>query len=439
MKAAKTLLNPPRALLILFLIVSTLGTMLLKLPQATTTSVTWLDSWFTAISAITVTGLIVVDTGSTYTMFGEIIILFLIQVGGLGIMSFAIIIFILIGKKIGVSERLLISQSLNQKGLGGVIKLVRKVFIFSLLIEIIGAVILSVRWISVYGVGNGIYAAIFHSISAYNNAGFSIWDDSLSAYVSDPIVNIVITLLFILGGIGFTVLIDLKEKKHFRHLSLHTKLMVVGTVVINLIAFIVILTLEWNNSETLGPLNGVGKGWGAFFQAVSPRTAGFNSIDSGSLDDASLFFTMCLMFIGAGSASTGGGIKLTTFIAMLLSVNTFLKGKNEITVFHKTLAFTVVIKGLAITVISTGVVFLGVFILELTQESSFIVILYEVVSAFGTVGLSMGLTTQLNAIGKVTLIILMMVGKLGPLTLAFIFASKKTPKIRYPNEEVLTG
>ncbi|MDQ0484269.1 TrkH family potassium uptake protein [Guptibacillus hwajinpoensis] len=439
MKAGKTLFNPPRALLILFLIVSTLGTMLLKLPQATTTSVTWLDSWFTAISAITVTGLVVVDTGSTYTMFGEIVILFLIQVGGLGIMSFAIIIFILIGKKIGVSERLLISQSLNQKGLGGVIKLVRNLFIFSLLIEVIGAVILSVRWMPVYGVGNGIYAAIFHSISAYNNAGFSIWADSLSAYVSDPIVNIVITLLFILGGIGFTVLIDLKEKKHFRHLSLHTKLMVVGTVVINLIAFFIILTLEWNNPATLGPLNGVGKGWGAFFQAVSPRTAGFNSIDIGSMEEASLFFTMCLMFIGAGSASTGGGIKLTTFMAMLLSVNTFLKGKNEITVFHKTLAFTVVIKALAITVISTGVVFLGVFILELTQESSFMVNLYEVVSAFGTVGLSMGLTTHLNGIGKVTLIIIMMVGKLGPLTLAFIFASKRTPKIRYPSEEVLTG
>jgi trk system potassium uptake protein len=439
MKLKELFLHPPRALLLLFLIVSTIGTVLLKLPQATTTPVSWLDAWFTAISAITVTGLVVVDTGSVYTVFGQVVIMLLIQVGGLGIMSFAVVIFLLIGKKIGISQRLLITQALNQKGMGGIIKLVRSLFIFSIVIEIIGAILLSARWIPEYGVGTGIYVAIFHAISAYNNAGFSIWSDSLSSYAGDPIINLVIVMLFILGGIGFTVLIDLKEKKHFREWTLHTKLMVIGSLFINALAFLVIITLEWNNASTLGQLNGPGKGWAALFQALTPRTAGFNTIDIGSMEEASLFFTICLMFIGAGSASTGGGIKLTTFIAMLLSVNTFLKGKNEVTIFHKTLAFSVIIKALAITVISTGVVLVGVFILELTQGSPFLANLFEVVSAFGTVGLSMGITGSLDGIGKLTIIVIMMVGKLGPLTLAFIFASKKTPKIRYPEEEVLTG
>ncbi|MYL65658.1 Ktr system potassium transporter B [Bacillus hwajinpoensis] len=439
MKLKELFLHPPRALLLLFLIVSTIGTVLLKLPQATTTPVSWLDAWFTAISAITVTGLVVVDTGSVYTVFGQVVIMLLIQVGGLGIMSFAVVIFLLIGKKIGISQRLLITQALNQKGMGGIIKLVRSLFIFSIVIEIIGAILLSARWIPEYGMGTGIYVAIFHAISAYNNAGFSIWSDSLSSYVGDPIINLVIVMLFILGGIGFTVLIDLKNKKHFREWTLHTKLMVIGSLFINALAFLVIITLEWNNASTLGQLNGAGKGWAAFFQALTPRTAGFNTIDIGSMEEASLFFIICLMFIGAGSASTGGGIKLTTFIAMLLSVNTFLKGKNEVTIFHKTLAFSVIIKALAITVISTVVVLVGVFILELTQDSPFLANLFEVVSAFGTVGLSMGITGSLDGIGKLTIIVIMMVGKLGPLTLAFIFASKKTPKIRYPEEEVLTG
>ncbi|MCA0989019.1 TrkH family potassium uptake protein [Guptibacillus algicola] len=439
MNPLKSLLNPPRTLLLIFIVVSTVGMILLKLPQSTTTSITWTDAWFTAVSAITVTGLAVVDTGTTYTTFGQIIILLLIQVGGLGIMTFAALVFILIGKKIGVSQRLLIMQSLNQGKMGGIIKLVQSLLLFSLFIEAVGALFLFIRWIPELGISEGMYAAIFHSISAYNNAGFSIWTDSLTTYVSDPIVNLVITMLFILGGIGFTVLVDLKNKKHFREFSLHTKLMIVGTVAINIIAFVVILLLEWNNKATLGSLDMMGKVWAAFFQAVTPRTAGFNSIDITSMEETSLFFMIILMFIGAGSGSTGGGIKLTTFIAMILSVNTFLKGKNEITVFHKTVPFSIVVKALAITVISSGVVLTGVFLLDLTQRAPFLPILFEVVSAFGTVGLSMGLTGDLNEIGKVTLIFLMMIGKLGPLTLAFSLASKKVSKIRYPEEELYTG
>lgn len=439
MNPLKSLLNPPRTLLFVFLIVSTVGMLLLKLPQSSTKTISWMDAWFTAISAITVTGLTVIDTGTIYTRFGQIVILLLIQVGGLGIMSFAALVFILIGKKIGISQRLLIMQSLNQGRIGGIVKLVQSLLLFSISIEAIGALILAIRWIPDYGIKEGIFAAVFHSISAYNNAGFSIWTNNLSSYVSDPIVNIVITMLFMLGGIGFTVLIDLKNKKHFRELSLHTKLMIVGTAGMNIVAFTIILLLEWNNKLTLGSLDIAGKLWGAFFQAVTPRTAGFNSIDIGSMEEASLFFILILMFIGAGSGSTGGGIKLTTFIAMILSVNTFLKGKNEITVFHKTVAFSIVVKALAITVVSTAVVFVGVFLLELTQPSSFLPILFEVVSAFGTVGLSMGLTTELNSFGELILILVMIVGKLGPLTLAFSLASKKVSKIRYPEEEILTG
>ncbi|MFZ0477295.1 MAG: potassium transporter TrkG, partial [Halobacillus sp.] len=225
MKTRMIHMSPPQTLISVFTLFITLGTFLLKLPSATSNGITFMDALFTATSAMTVTGLVVIDTGTAFTLFGQIIILVLIQVGGLGIMTFAVLIYMVLGKKIGIKERLLIQQALNQTSLGGVIRLVRKLFIFSITIEALAVVFLSLRWVPEMGMAKGIYASIFHSISAFNNAGFSIWSDSLSAYAVDPLVNIVITLLFIIGGIGFTVVFDLWRSKEFYHLSLHTKIM----------------------------------------------------------------------------------------------------------------------------------------------------------------------------------------------------------------------
>lgn len=441
MKTKYIKLNPSQLLVLVFLFFIILGTILLKLPISTTTPISLIDALFTVTSAMTVTGLAVVDTGTVFTIFGQLVILTLIQVGGLGIMSFAVLIFIVLGKKIGFKERLIIQQSLNQTSLGGVIKLVKHLFIYSFSIEIIAMLILSIRWVPEYGWGKGMYYSFFHSISAFNNAGFSIWSDSLMKYVGDPLVNLVITFLFIIGGIGFTVLSDIWYKRSFKKLSLHSKLMIGGTFACNLLAMIIVFSLEYGNPNTLGTLSSMGdKLWASYFQAVTPRTAGFNTLDIGSLHEATITFMLLLMFVGAGSASTGGGIKLTTFLVIVLSVLTFLKGKSQIKIGNRAIKDIVVVRSLAISTISILFIFLAVFILNITEPEPFLKILFEVISAFGTVGISMGITADLSDVGKIIIVFIMFLGKLGPLTLAFSLATKlEQEKIRYPSEDILTG
>nr|WP_279600065.1 TrkH family potassium uptake protein [Bacillus sp. B19-2] len=426
-------------LVLVFLFFIILGTLLLKTPAATSKPIGWIDTLFTSTSAMTVTGLAVVDTGTDYTMFGQLMILVLIQVGGLGIMSFAVLIFIMLGKKIGLKERLLIQQSLNQTSLGGIIKLIKSLFIYSFAIEMLAMLILAVKWVPEYGFARGVYYSLFHAVSAFNNAGFSIWPDSLMRYEGDPLVNLVISFLFIIGGIGFTVLSDLWHKRNFKKLSLHSKLMIYGTFIINLSAMIFIFLLEYQNQKTLGMLPPAEKLWGAYFQAVTPRTAGFNTTDIGSLNESTITLLLLLMFVGAGSASTGGGIKLTTFLVILLSVITFLKGKKHISIAKKTLKDQLIIRSLAISTISVLLILAAVFILNMTEPKPFLAILFEVVSAFGTVGLSMGITADLTPVGKILIIFIMFLGKLGPLTLAFSLARPEQENIRYSSEDILTG
>jgi trk system potassium uptake protein len=430
-------MNPARLLTLILFSFIVLGTVLLKLPIAVEQEISWVDAFFTTVSALTVTGLVVVDTGSTFTTFGEVVILLLIQIGGIGIMTFTVLIFLMVGKRIGVKERMLIQQSLNHMSIGGVVALAKKILIVSLIIEAVAFCALSVRWVPEYGWKEGMYVAVFHSISAFNNAGFSIWSDSLSKYVADPIVNLIISLLIILGGLGFTVLIDLWEKKEFRQLKLHTKLMLFGTIFLNLFSMVVIFVLEYQN--TLGNLSWFGKLQASFFQGIVPRTAGFNSVDIGSLNESTLFFIMILMFIGAGSTSTGGGIKLTTFLAITIFVFAFLKNRKEVVLFRKSISDTIVFRALAIAIVSLGVITLSTFLLSITEQGHFLATLFEVVSAFGTVGLSMGITSQLSLFGKMVIAIVMFIGKIGPLTLAYSMTKPDNVVIRYPKEDILTG
>ena len=307
------------------------------------------------------------------------------------------------------------------------------------MIEFVAFLILSIRWVPEYGIQKGLFHSLFNTISAFNNAGFSLWPDNLSRYVGDPIVNLVITGLFITGGIGFTVLLDLWTKRNFRKLSLHSKLMIVGTLIINTVAALMIFILEYTNPGTLGNLPLTEKLWGAYFQGVTPRTAGFNTIDIAQMTPPSLLLIIVLMFIGAGSASTGSGIKLTTFIVMILATITFLRGKSETVVFNRTIKMKTILRALAIIVISFLFVLLTVFILTITEPAPFLDIVFEVVSAFGTVGLSMGLTPELSTLGKSVIMMMMFIGRVCPLTMAFTLAKPTNAPIRHPEDEVITG
>jgi trk system potassium uptake protein TrkH len=431
--------NPSQLLVAIFAVGIAGGSVLLMLPVSTHEPIRWIDALFIATSAMTVTGLATVDPGSTFTYTGQFFIAMLIQLGGLGIMSFGVLIYILLGRKIGIKERLVMQTALNQTSIGGVINLVKYLFFFSLSIEFIAMIFLSFRWIPEYGWSKGLFYSFFHAISAFNNAGFALWPDNLMRYVGDPLVNLVLSSLFIIGGIGFTVLVDVWRKRSFKKFSLHTKLMLVGTLVINVTAMFIIFAIEYSNPATLGDLSSGSKLLASYFQAVTPRTAGFNTLDMASLEDTTLFLMVILMFIGAGSASTGGGIKLTTAIIILLATITFLRGREEISIAKRSINSRYIVKALAITVASLLFVLVAVFILTLSENLTFMEILFEVVSAFGTVGLSMSVTPKLSDLGKEVIIFIMFLGKVGPLTLLFSIAKPQKQKIKYPNEDILTG
>lgn len=432
-------LNPPQLLAIMFLFLVVVGGVLLKLPIATEKDISWLDAFFLSTSAATVTGLAPIDPGSTFTLFGEIVLMVLIQVGGLGIMTFAVLVVIVLGKKIGMKQRMLMQEALNQPSLGGVIRLARNLLLFSLFMECIGVILLAIDWVPKMGWAKGLYYSLFHTIAAFNNAGFALWPDNLSRFVGNPIVNVTITLLIIVGGLGFTVVFDVLYQRRWRKLSLHTKLMLVMTLVVNVVAIVAVFFFEQHNPKTLGSLSLHEQLWAAYFQGITPRTAGFNTIDIGSLEQPTAMLMIFLMFIGAGSTSTGGGIKLTTFAVIIFAVMSFLKGKEETVIWQRTIRHTIILRALAIASMSMLFIFLVTMILTLTEDAPFLVLLFEVVSAFGTVGLSMNMTPHLSAVGKMLIIGVMLFGKLGPLTLVYSIAKPKKTNIRYPNGDILTG
>ncbi|MEK4520770.1 TrkH family potassium uptake protein [Psychrobacillus sp. FSL W7-1457] len=431
--------SPPVVIASSFATLIFLGTVLMKLPFATTTPISWVDAFFLVTSATTVTGLSVFDPGSTLTMFGEIVLLVLIQCGGIGLMTFAVAILILLRKKIGLQHRIYLQESFNQPSIGGIVKLAKHILLFVLLTESIAIVFLTLHWIPRFGLGDALYYSLFHVISAFNNAGFSLFPDNLMSFTSDPLVILIITSLIIIGGIGFVVVIDISRKNKFRAWSLHTKLMVVGTLIINAIATLILLILEFNNNDTIGKMGIFEKMMTSYFNAVTPRTAGFNMIDYGQMEDPSLLFTMLLMFIGAGSASTASGIKLTTFIVIIAATFAFFRQQEDPVLFKRSISREIIIRSLVISTVSLATVFIFAFALTITEQLPLLPLLFEVFSAFGTVGISMGITSQLSEFGKVFICVLMFLGRIGPLTLFFILTKPKKVKYKYPNDQVFTG
>lgn len=441
-------LTPPQILVLGFAAIIFLGAGLLTLPFASATghSIAFIDALFTATSATCVTGLVVVDTGSVYTMFGQIVIVSLIQIGGLGFMTMSTLIAFAFRKKITLKERLVLQEAFNQGSMEGIVRLIRKVIIYSLSIEAIAAVIFTIRWTFDLGFTKALYFGIWHAISMFNNAGFDLFGTvdapfvSFTGYVDDFVVNFVAMALIVLGGIGFIVMSDLMDYNTKKKLSLHSKVVLSMTGFLIVFGAIIIFIFEYTNIRTMGSLDLGGKILASFFQSVAPRTAGPNTVDIGALRQASQFFIVILMFIGASPGSTGGGIKTTTFTILISAIVTMIRGKEDIVIFRYRLAKDRILKAITLTMMALFLVIIVTMLLSTTEDSQFLKILFEVTSAFGTVGLTMGLTPELTTFGKILISLTMFAGRLGPITLAYALQPKQEKELfRYPEGKITIG
>lgn len=432
-------ISPPLVLLLGFVLLIVIGTALLLLPIAAHTPTSIIDALFTATSAVTVTGLVVLDTGTHFSYFGQVVIAILIQAGGLGFMTFAVVAALSLGAKLGFNQQLAMKEALDQTSMEQVFTTAKLVLLYSFVIESVGFVLLTLIWWQDFGFFGAAYQSFFYTISAFNNAGFALSSDSLTAYSASFSVNFVISALFITGGIGFAVLIDIKTNKRWRKLTLNTKVVLLASLALNIIAFLLIWLLEANNANTLASLSTSEQALAAWFQAVSPRTAGFNTLPIDQLTDATTTLTILLMFIGGGSLSTASGLKIGTFVVLIVATYTFLKRRNNASLMKRTIPHAQVMKALALAILSVGLIFIGIFLLTVIEDAPFLDIVFEVVSALSTVGLSRGLTSELSVLGEVVIIFMMIIGRIGPLTFAYVIASPKPKKVVYANAEIQVG
>lgn len=439
----KNQLNPVRILAIGYLIVIAVGVIMLSLPISINPGIelTFIDILFTATSAATITGLVVVNTGETFTLFGQLVIMLLFQIGAIGFMTLTTVIAIILGKHISLKERLVLQSAFNQLSYSGIVRLTLIVIVFTLLIEAVAAVILFLRWLPEMGTGQALYYGVFHAISGFANAGFDLFPNSLQQYTGDLTVNLTIISLFVIGGFGFTVLVDIYVKKgKFDRLSLHSKLILTLSLILGVFGFLIVFIFEYNNPATMQGFSLKERLLASLFQGLTPRSAGFSTIEIGDMNPITLFVTKVLMFIGGGPGSNAGGIKLTTFGTLLVVVYTLMRGREDFNVFGRRLPQHLVNKSIAIIIIGFGAVFLISSILLITENAPFDVVMFEVISAFATVGLSAGLTPDLSPLGKLIISITMFIGRIGPLTLAFALSVKrKKTGVKYIEEDVIVG
>ena len=443
-------LTPAQIMVLGFLELIFLGSLLLSLPAATTGSVdvSYLDALFTATSAVCVTGLVVVDTGTAFSAFGQGVILTLIQIGGLGFMTLSTTLFLMAGKKIGLRDRLLIREAFSQYDLSGLVKLVRQVVKTTLFCEGIGALLLTVGFLAFMPFRNALYYGIFHAISAFCNAGFDLFGkvsgpfSSLTAYAGEWF-TLVIAFLIIIGGLGFPVLMDLGKRLSGKKLSLHSKMGLLATATLLVCGFFAFFSLEHNNPGTLGEKPLSAQIVSTFFQTVTPRTAGFNSLPLTALSDPTVFLLIILMFIGASPSSTGGGIKTTTFFTLILAVWAMIRGKRDVELFERRLPTDVILKAFTIAFISSALVGVVTFCLScLEPEFSFLALFFEATSAFSTAGLSQGVTPNLTSpFSKMLLIGTMFAGRVGLFTIvvALTHQWQTNIAIRYSEERIIIG
>lgn len=433
-------LSPPSLLALGFLSFIVLGSLLLKLPFSNHGEVSWLDAIFTATSAVTITGLSVVNIGEAYTTFGQLVIMLLIQCGGLGFMTFAILAAMSLSPKIGIKQQVMAQEAIGQTSLAHTTMTIKGVLIYSLFFEAIGTFILTIAWLPQYSFDQAFFYAAFYSISAFNNGGFSLFPNSLMSFSGQYMVTFTISLLYIIGGIGFVVLMDIKRNHSWKKLSTNSKLILSTIAGLNLFAFVVIWSIEASNPLTLAPMPLGDQALNAWFHATVPRSSGFNSIEMNNMRDPTTLITMLLMFIGGGSLSTAGGIKVGTFIIMVLSVITFLRRSDELRVFRHSVSPVTTYKALAVIAITSMLIVIGFFTLLIFEPNrTFLDLLFEAVSAACTVGLSRGITEDLQPASLITLMLLMFAGRLGPLTLAYLIATPKKSRLSHPSTDIQVG
>lgn len=437
--------KPSRVLTLGIIGIILVGSLLLNLPMASKDgeSIGFINAFFTATSSVSLTGLVVVNTAFHWTIFGKVVIIALIQMGGLGFMTLTTLIAMILGKKIGLRDRLIIQEQLNQFQLSGVVKLTKYVIKATLMIEGIGALFLSFKFVPQYGLVKGVLYSAFHSISAYCNAGFDILGNSMVEHVGDPILILGTASLIVIGGLGYTVYLDLASKKFkYSKLSLHSKLVLKINVLLLVIGFLFIFVFEYNNKATLGSLNLYEKIMASIYQSVVPRTAGFNSIDIGGLRVGTAFMMIILMFIGGSPSSTAGGIKTTTFGVLLVTVISTIRGKDDVEIMEKRLSNRIIKRAVSVVAVSGILVTSVVMILSITEKHEFLDLVFETVSGFATVGVTRGITSDLTDLGKVIVALTMFTGKVGPLTLLLAVAKRNKEndsKLRYPEDKVMIG
>ena len=433
-------LSPPSLLALGFLSFILIGTLLLKLPIAHYGELSWINALFTSTSAVTITGLSVVNVGEAYTTFGKVVIMLVRQCGGLGFMTFAILAALSLSSNIGLKQQVMAQETIGQTSLSKVSFTIKGVLLYSLFFEALGTVILTIAWMQEYDFAHAVFYAAFYSVSAFNNGGFSLFPNSLMSFSEHYFITFTISMLYIIGGIGFVVLMDIKRARRWKKMSPNSKLILSTIAGLNLVAFIVIWALEASNPLTLAGLSLGDQAVNAWFHATVPRSSGFNSLDMASMSDASTLVTMVLMFIGGGSLSTAGGIKVGTFIIVILSVITFLRRSEELRVFNHSVSKVTSFKAFAVVSITGILIFLGLFtLLILEPNKEFLDLLFEAVSAACTVGLSRGITSELQPASLIALILLMFAGRLGPLTLAYLIATPKKSRLKHPPTDIQIG
>ncbi|MCL6450491.1 MAG: TrkH family potassium uptake protein [Acetobacteraceae bacterium] len=436
-------LSPAQALVLGFLAVIAAGTLLLCLPVATASrrATPVVDALFTATSATCVTGLVVRDTATYWSPFGQAVIALLIQVGGLGIMTMSTLIALVLGKRITLRERLLIQEAGGYITLSGLVRMVKHVLLFTAVLEGAGALALTLRLAFDYPFPRALALGVFHAVSAFNNAGFDLFSTSLVGFVDDFPVILIMAGLIIAGGLGFAVMSEIAAWRRGVRLSLHSRLALAVTAALILGGWIAVFLLELGNPETLAPLSPQGKALASFFHAVTPRTAGFNSVPTGRLRPATQLLTVMLMFIGGSPNSTAGGIKTTTFATVVLAVWAIVRGRPGVEVFERRIPAELVSRALAVTLIAVALVVGMTGVLLITEGQEPLATLFEVTSAFGTVGLSTGMTPSLTTAGRLLIVATMFAGRVGPLTLALAIAhrQRRGGVLRHPEEKIMVG
>lgn len=437
--------HPAQLIVIAFAGAILVGTVLLLLPFATEEGnrASFVTALFTSTSAVCVTGLIVVDTPTYWSGYGECVILGLIQAGGLGIMTLASVLALIVARRLGLRGRLVAQAEAAAPTLHDLRRVLVGVVILSFFFEAITAAVLTVRlWVSYdFGFGAALYRGVFHAVSAFNNAGFALWSDSLVGFVTDGWISLTVALAIIAGGLGFPVWFEIRQRLRGRHRwTLHTKLTLAATAFLVLFGFGAVLAFEWGNAGTMGTLDPEGKLLAGFFQGVTPRTAGFNTLDYAAVEPETLLVTDMLMFVGAGSASTAGGIKVTTFALLFLMVWSEVRGEPTVNAFGRRVPPVAQRQALAVTFIALNAVFISTLVLMADSPFSFSQALFEALSAFGTVGLSTGITGDLNELGQIVLVVLMFLGRTGPYTLGVALALRERRRLyRFPEERPLIG